>query len=165
MLGIIKIIVLASLLIYLNSTSIVFASTHTLVPENELKSLGFNKYESINPNLLIFPLKRLIEDVKFKFIIDNDNQTKYQYALLDTRFNELVFIINFQKTGFLRETVDRYNSLAGNIISNYKDVSPQYKDKLFFYIKVLKALQDRYNNESAYRMLIQQAIDTTRRII
>lgn len=165
MLGIIKIIVLSSLLIYLNSTSFVLASSRTLVPENELKSLGFNKYESINPNLLIFPLKRIIEDVKLKFIVDKNNQAKYQYSLLDTRFNELVFIINFQKTGFLAETVDRYNTLAGVLISNHKDQSAEYKQKLSFYLKVLKYLQDRYNSESAYRLLIQQAIDTTGRLL
>src|SRR3990167_7818141 len=149
----------------INFSQTTYASVHTLVPKEELESAGFIEYESINPNLLIFPLKRTLEKIVLIFLLNKEDKVKYQYALLDKRFKELVFIINFKKTGFLEETVARYNSTIGNIIKNNKDFSLNYKDKLSEYIKVLKTLQNRYDSISSYRLLIQYAIDTTKRLI
>lgn len=152
-------------LLYINFSPTTCASNHTLVPEQELKSAGFNKYESINPNLLIFPVKQIIEKIELTLMFNKEDKTRYQYALLDKRFKELVFIINFKKTGFLEETVQRYNSHLGNLIANNKNLASDYKDKISSYTIVLKTLQDRYDSKSAYRLLIQQAIDSTRRLI
>ena len=99
------------------------------------------------------------------FLLNKEEKAKYQYALLDKRYKELVFIINFKKTGFLEETVQRYNSQLGNLILNNKDFASNYKYRILNYTKVLKTLQDRYNSLSAYRLLIQQAIDSTKRLI
>ena len=151
--------------LYVNFSTATYALDHTLVPEQELKTAGFNKYESINPNLLIFPVKQIIEKIKLTLISNKEDKTKYQYILLDKRFKELVFIINFKKIGFLEETVQRYNSHLGNLIANNKNYASDYKDKISSYTIVLKTLQDRYDSKSAYRLLIQQAIDSTRRLI
>ena len=152
-------------LIYLNFSITTFASDHTLVPEQELKSAGFSRYELINPNLLIYPIKRLAERMETTLLFGKEDKTKYQYNLLDKRFKELIFIINFKKTGFLEETVQRYNSQLGYLIINNKNLAQDNKEKISNYIYVLKTLQDRYNSVSAYRLLIQQAIDSTRRLI
>lgn len=149
---------------FVNFSPATYASDNILVPEQELKLAGFNKYESINPNLLIFPIKQIIEKIKLSLIFNKENKTKYQYTLLDKRFNELVYIINYKKTGFLEETVARYNADIGNLIENNKDSSLRYKDKLSTYVVVLKTLQDRYSSISSYRLLIQYAIDTTNRL-
>ncbi len=162
----IKLIVFLLLsILYINFPSATYASEHILVPEEELKSAGFRGYESINPNLLIFPIKQSIEKIELTLIFNKEDKTKYQYTLLDKRFKELVFIINFKKTGFLEETVQRYNSHLGNLMANNKNFALNYKDKISNYTIVLKTLQDRYNSISAYRLLIQQAIDSTRRLI
>lgn len=152
-------------LIYLNFSITTFASDHTLVSKQELKSAGFSGYESVNTNLLIFPVKQIIEKIKLTLIFNKEDKTKYQYIILDKRFKELVFIINFKKTGFLEETVQRYNSHLGNLMVNDKNLASDYKDKISSYTLVLKTLQDRYDSKSAYRLLIQQAIDSTRRLI
>ena len=149
----------------INFSQTTYASEHTLVPKEELESAGFIEYESINPNLLIFPLKRTLEKIVSIFLLNKEEKAKYQYTLLDKRYKELVFIINFKKTGFLEETVQRYNSQLGNLILNNKDSVSNYKDRILNYTKVLKTLQDRYNSLSAYRLLIQQAIDSTKRLI
>lgn len=150
--------------LYMNFSQATLASGHTLVPKEELRSAGFSEYESINPNLLIFPVKQIVEKIELTLTFNKEDKTKYQYTLLDKRFKELVFIINFKKTGFLEETVARYNTHIGNLIKNNKDIAINYKDKLSDYIKVLKTLQDRYNSISSYRLLIQYAIDTTKRL-
>lgn len=151
--------------LYINSSPVTYALENTLITQQELKLAGFNKYESINPNLLIYPVKQIIEKIKLSLIFNKEDKTKYKYALLDRRFKELVFIINFKKTGFLEEAVNRYNADIGNLIENDKDSSLRYKDKLSNYVIVLKTLQDRYSSISSYRLLIQYAIDTTRRLI
>lgn len=161
--GIGKLILILGLFLYISFPNPILASNNTLVPAQELKSVGFDKYESINPNLIIFPIKRSIESLKLKLIFNNEDKIKYEYELLDTRFRELVFIINYKKTGFLREAVNRYNSLAGKLILENKNKAPT--EKLSTYANVLKTLQDRYDNLSSYRLLIQEAIDTTKRFI
>lgn len=152
-------------ILYINFPSTSLANEHILVPEQELNLAGFTGYESINPNLLIYPIKRIAEKVKLTLLFKKEYKAKYQYALLDKRYRELVFIINFKKTGFLEETVQRYNSQLGNLIANNKNLASNYKNKILIYTKVLKIQQDRYNSISAYRLLIQQAIDSTRRLI
>ena len=152
-------------IVCINSSSAAYALENTLITRQELNLTGFSGYESINPNLLIYPVKQLVEKIELSLLFNKDDKVKYQYALLDKRFKELVFIINFKKTGFLEETVARYNSTIGNIIKNNKDFSLNYKDKLSEYIKVLKTLQNRYDSISSYRLLIQYAIDTTKRLI
>lgn len=151
--------------LYVNFSTATYASNHTLVPKQELKSAGFNEYESINPNLLIFPVKQIIEKIELILIFNKEDKTKYQYTLLDKRFKELVFIINFKKTSFLTEAVGRYNTHLGNLMTSNKDFALNYKERISNYVKVLKTLQDRYDSISSYRLLIQQAIDTTRRLI
>lgn len=160
-------------LIFITLISILFVSfspnaylpKKTLVPQQELNVIGFSGYELINPNLLTYPLKQIAEKLELTLLLDNNARTEYQYTLLNKRFKELVFIINSEKTGFLEETVARYNSTIGNLIKNNKGFSSNYKDKLSEYIKVLKTLQDRYDSISSYRLLIQYAIDTTKRLI
>lgn len=151
--------------LYINFSPATLAFEHTLITDQELNSTGFTGYESINPNLLIFPVKQIIEKIELTLIFNKEDKAKYQYNLLDKRFKELVFIINFKKTGFLEETVQRYNSHLGNLIANNKDLALDYKDSISSYTMVLKTLQDRYDSKSAYRLLIQQAIDSTRRLI
>lgn len=152
-------------ILYIYNPSAVYALEHTLITEQELRSTGFSGYESVNPNLLIYPIKQIIEKIEFSLLSNEKDKEKYKYTLLDKRFKELVFIINFQKTSFLEEAVGRYNSNLGNLMINNKDSASTYKDTLSGYINVLKNLQDRYDNISSYRLLIQQAIDTTRRLI
>ncbi len=151
--------------LYINFSPATYAFEHTLITQQELNSTGFSGYESINPNLLIYPFKRIAEKIELTLLFNKEDKAKYQYTLLDKRFKELVFIINFKKTGFLEETVQRYNSHLGNLISNNKDLALDHKDKISSYTTVLKTLQDRYDSISAYRLLIQQAMDSTRRLI
>lgn len=159
------IVLLLISILYIHSSLTIYALEHTLITEQELNSTGFTGYELINPNLLVYPIKQIVEKVELILLFNKEDKIKYQYTLLDKRFKELVFIINFKKTGFLEETVQRYNSHLGNLITNNKNLAADYKDQISYYTIVLKTLQDRYDSKSAYRLLIQQAIDSTKRLI
>lgn len=136
--------------------SLALAKTNELVYKGELQSIGFIDYESINPNSLLYQFKRLGEEVKLRLILDDNKKNIYQNHLLQVRFNELIFIINFQKTGFLAETVNRYNVFVG------KTKSSQQVKK---FIAVLEKLRDMYPANSSYWLSIQQAIDSTRNLL
>ncbi len=120
----------------------------------ELQELGFTRYETINGNSLIYFAKRIGEKV-----MRVDNQT-----LLNTRFNELVYIANFRKTGFLAESAERYNSLAGKIALQ-KNFSPKFLAETRNHIKMLEKLRDLYHSNSLPWIQIKQALETTERLL
>lgn len=118
----------------------------------ELQSMDFTKYESVNGNSLLYPFKRLREKISS---VPNSK-------LFETRFNELVYIANLRKTGFLEESVSRYISISGKMMQN-KGSHPT--DKAKQNIEILEKLRDGYPANSLPWIQIQQAIDTTERMI
>lgn len=164
MVTIIRSVKLLLLLIFLSTAfSVAYAKEEKLITDQELNSMGFTKYESINPDSLFYPLKRVGEKVRSFFILNKEGKEGYSFKLLDTRFNELVYIINIQKTGFLDEVVNRYNSTIGDIKSNFNPT--KNKDQLIKYAKMLGILRDQYSSNSAYWLYIQQAVDTTNSVL
>ncbi len=152
---------LICLLFFLSSTA--FAKEKTFLTEDELKSFGFISYEQINPNLLIYPLKRGYEQIKLTFI-PNNLKKEYAYQLLEKRLKELTFIINFKKEGFIPYAADRYNTFVGKTKLNYP---PDANDKLKIknYLKMLERLRDIYPANSPNWEKIQQTVDTTKSLI
>ena len=168
----IKVIVSLFLLMFIFQLfSQVLAKTNELVPKEQLQSLGFTDYESINSNSLLYQFKRLSEEAKFFFIFNEDAKNKYTRNLVKTRFNELIYIINFEKTGFLAETVNRYNAFIGKTKVYFpKENSPTvYKvdpnsSQVKRFVDILEKLRDMYPANSAYWLYIQQAIDSTKNL-
>lgn len=150
-----------SILIYFDLIGNVLAKEE-LVTLTKLKELQFERYEQINPNQLIFPFKQMAEKLGLKFNIGEENKKVYQYRLLDRRYKELVYIINFQKTSFLPEVVSRYNDQAGIVKARYKLNNSEIENRLKNSMKILEMLRDQYPANSAYWLSIQQAIDTTK---
>ena len=141
-------------LVYLLLTSIINNPTGGYLNSVQLKDLGFTGYQQINPNLEIYPLKRYSENIIHQSA----------FKLYQTRFEELVFILNYDKTGFLLETVDRYNSSAGKLKTvNIKD--PNFKTIISQNLKLLERLRDRYHFDSPYWGKIEQAVDVTKSLI
>lgn len=158
---------LSVLIIYcilLSQLSIIFAAQPAFLKEVELKSLGFTSYEHINPNLLIFPLKRLSEEIKLNLTFNKEKRREYLYSLYEIRLKELVYIVNNKKEGFLFFTADRYNSFVGKIKKEYPS-NADLKIKFQDHIKLLERLRDIYPADSLYWVKLQQTIDTTRSLI
>ena len=117
----------------------------------QLQSMCFTKYESVNGNSLLYPFKRFREKI---FRVPDQE-------LFDTRFNELIYIANKKKTGFLEESVSRYISISGILMQNKKSsVSEKAKQN----IKILEKLRDGYPANSLPWIQIQKTVDTTRRL-
>lgn len=150
--------------ILFSQLSIVSASQPAFLKEAELKSSGFTSYERINPNLLVYPLKRIYENIKLELLPSEEQKREYLYQLFEVRFKELVYIVNNKKEGFIFFTADRYNTFVGKI---KKDYAPDFNKRLRFqdYLKILERLRDRYSSNSPYWEKIQQTIDTTRSLI
>lgn len=156
---------LAFLILLSSSFSVALASEQTLMTINELNAIGFVKYESLNPNSLAYPLKSIEERIKLSLMFNEYAQSRYSISLVNTRFRELVYIINFKKTGFLNEAVGRFNTQVGKIKLNSNLINSNYKNKYHKDMLILEVLRDKYPANSAYWLNIQQTIDTLRSII
>lgn len=144
----------------INFTSNVLAKEE-MIDFSKLKGLQFEGYEQVTPNLLIFPFKQIGEKLGFYFKVTEEDKKIYQYNLLNKRYKELVYIINFKKTSFLPEVVGRYNDQIGIIKTRYKLNNFEIDEKLRNSIKILEILRDQYPANSSHWLSIQQAIDTT----
>ncbi|MCL5069536.1 MAG: DUF5667 domain-containing protein, partial [Actinobacteria bacterium] len=120
-------------------------------------------YESVNPDSLIYPLKRIVEKTKSLIISGQANKSEYAFELLNTRFNELVYIANYQKSGFITEVVSRYNTSIGQLKSAH--LQAKNKSQINNYLKILQTLRDGHPANSAAWLNLQQAVDTTHSIL
>lgn len=149
-------------LLYLAPAS--FAKSKIFFTDTQLKQYNFENFESINSNQLIYPFKKYWENLILTFTFDESSKRKYFVSLYQRRFKELVYIINNDKTGFLPETVDRYNTFAGKIKSKVF-LNEKEKQQISDNLKLLEKLRDRYHSGSAYWVKIQEAVDTTKALI
>lgn len=150
--------------ILFSQLSTVSAAQPGYLNDMELKFLGFTSYEPINPNLLIYPVKRISENIKLKLIFNKQKKKDYLYQLYEIRLKELVYIINNRKEGFLIFTADRYNSFVGKIKKEYP-IESDSKVKFQNYVKLLERLRDIYPANSENWTKMQQTIDTTKSLI
>lgn len=150
--------------IFFSQLSIVSAAKENYLNANELESFGFANYENINPNLLVYPLKRISEDIKLKLLLGREQKQQYIYSLLDIRLRELVYIVNNRKEGFIFFAADRYNSFVGRIKKDYP-LSSDLKINFLDHIKLLERLRDIYPANSPNWEKLQQTIDTTKSLI
>lgn len=152
------------LLVFFLQTPPVFATHQLNLQEEELKSLGFSGYERINPNLLVYPIKRAIEVFKLFSLTTKEEKKVYFDKLFEIRFKELVYIANSKKEGFIFFAADRYNTFVGKL---KKDYPPDSSSKVEFQrkLKMLEILRDIYPSNSPYWEKLQQTIDTTKSLI
>lgn len=156
---------LISLLFILSQANYTFAQSKVFLNKSQLQQLGFNNYENINSNLIIYPFKRYWEDLYSLFIFNPQPKKQYTWKLYNKRFNELVYIINNEKTGFLLETVDRYNTFTGRLKAQNLDLKQSEKKQIKNNLLLIEKLRDRYHSGTPYWVKIQEAVDTTRSLI
>lgn len=151
-------------LIFLSFFSTVLAKESSYLDESELNSFGFTKYERVNPNLLIYPLKRIAEEIRLHSLFNKEKRKEYMFNLYEIRLKELVYIINNKKEGFINFAADRYNSFVGRIKKDHP-LDDDRKLKFQKYIKLLKRLRDIYPANSLHWIKLQETIDTTNSLI
>lgn len=121
-------------------------------------------YERINPDNFLYNAKRLVEKIELNVIYQGDSKKKFMTKLLDKRFKELVYINGKDKKDFIEPTTSRYNSTIGVILAEPNKDS-DLKANAAKYLQVLPTLRDKYAANSAYWLLIQQTIDSTKRAL
>lgn len=154
----------AKFMILLVSLLVIFQHPSSLKASHKIFMEDLTGYEGINSNSIVYPLKRLDEEIRLFLTFDKKEREKYFYILFEKRFNELVYIINFDKTGFLFETVDRYNSFAGKFKADYQ-IKEEMRENISHHVKILEKLRDRYHSASPYWKKIQEALDVTRALL
>ena len=133
-----------------------------LVFSNQTPVVG--QLEQINPNLLIYPLKRTYEELKLFSLPSKEKKQEYFYQLYEVRFRELVYIVKNRKEGFIFFTADRYNTFVGKI-KQYYPLDDTKKAQFQKKIKLLEALRDMYPSNSPSWEKLQQTMDTTKSLL
>ena len=124
------------------------------------------QFESVNPGSPYYIFKRLKEAVTLNFLtFGEQNKAKYTEQLLDTRFKELIYGVETGKIGYLENIAGRYTNQGGTIIEKYIKIDRNFKSQGERYLPVLARLRDHYPSNSAYWLMLQAAIDTTKRIV
>ena len=133
-----------------------------MVFSNQTPVVG--QLEQINPNLLIYPLKRTYEELKLFSLPSKEKKQEYFYQLYEVRFRELVYIVKNRKEGFIFFTADRYNTFVGKI-KQYYPLDDTKKAQFQKKIKLLEALRDMYPSNSPSWEKLQQTMDTTKSLL
>lgn len=134
--------------------------------QNIATSTAEIEYESITPGSPYYVFKRIKETVTLNFLTFGEkNKAKYSAQLLKIRLNELAHSVKNNKIGYLENVANRYTNQAGVIIEKYAMTNnPDIKKQAQGYIPILEKLRDNYPANSPYWLMIQYAVDTTKRL-
>lgn len=135
-------------LIYLINPNIAFG-------QNEATNTAEIKvnYESINPDSILYPMKRLWEKTEEK--LPWTDRKKFLESQLDRRFKELYYVAKEKKLSQFEIATNRFNTSIGQL-NDVKNTDLNLKERAKNYQISLKNLKTTYE-EFAYTNLLQQA--------
>lgn len=111
-------------------------------------------------NSLLYPLKRFSEKVKIEITQDRQLRAKYNSEFIGRRVEELVYLVENDKTGFFEEARNRYISSVGEYLVQYNNTG-YLKERKNDLLVTLSRLRDKYPSNSAYWLILQQTVDVT----
>jgi len=123
------------------------------------------KNEAINPSSFYYPLKRLLEKGKEKFMFSNEAKKSFYETLLKTRLAELKFVVENKFLSEVQQSSERFAYQAG-ILTEELVKQRRSEDKVKIikdfekYSKFLENLRDKYPANSPYWLLIQHDINS-----
>lgn len=136
-----------------------------LLAQSDATPVAKIQEESVNPGSPYYVFKRFKEVLKLNLLTFGEkNKAKYSEELLDIRLRELVHAVRNNQIGYLENVANRYTNQAGIIIEKYLKIDPDVKSQSEKYIPILETLRDHYPANSPYWLMIQYAVDTTKRI-
>lgn len=123
------------------------------------------KYDKTNPGSPYYIFKRLKETVILNFLkFGEKNKAKYSEGLLETRLKELTYIVREGQMGILENVAHRYTNQAGVIIEKYLKLNQGFKPQAERHIPILGSLRDAYPSNTPQWLMIQESVDTAKRI-
>ena len=153
-----KMLILSFLIFLLLPKPVILAETNATIAA-EIKD------DPVNPGSPYYVFKRIKETFTLNFLTFGEkNKAAYSEELLDTRLRELVHAVKNNNTGYLENVANRYTNQAGIIIEKYLNIDPNIKIQSQKNISILEYLRDNYPANSPYWLMIQYAVDTTKRI-
>lgn len=110
-------------------------------------------------------VEKFQEKVTLFFKFSKEEKYKFQKFLVDKRLSELKYVVDSKQGNLIEETTSRYSTYLGNfsefvinkkLISKKEDILKMFET----HAKILETLQENYESESVFRMLIQHDINT-----
>lgn len=145
----------AILIFPVNVFSTVFSQDSSFIPNDQ----------TINPGHIMYPLKRVWENLGKSLSLSDDSKFKFDYDLSDTRLSELNYVVNFNLENEIQRASERFAYQVGittdYIITGNKDnLSGSIIEKHRLFKSNLESLLSKFPANSSYWLLIRQDMDT-----
>lgn len=110
-------------------------------------------------------VEKFQEKVTLFLKFSKEEKYKFQKYLAEKRLSELKYVVESKQGNLVEETTSRYSTYLGNfsdfvikkkLISNKEDILTMFET----HTKILEKLQETYESESVFRMLLQHNINT-----
>lgn len=123
------------------------------------------KKEIINPGSIYYPLKRVWENIRERFVFSSGDKAEFYGDLLEVRLSELEYVTRNKILEEFERSSHRFSYQAGELVntqsgSGKKEVNEEIMKQFTSYNQLLEELRDLYPANSSYWLLIQQNIDT-----
>lgn len=121
--------------------------------------------QRINPDSVMFNVKRLYEKVRIKLHFSNKGKAKYHFHLLENRISELTYLADNEIIDPIEDATYRVSYEAGRAAELLEDSDDdELKERLAkqydLYANYLVSIRDNYELHSGYWRLVQQNIDS-----
>ncbi len=130
----------------------------------EAEQSGLTK-ESINPDSLYYPFKRILEKAEEVFAFSKDSKRVFYNNLLKIRLSELNYVVIEKRFSAVEKSSKRFSYQAGiltdELIKQNNEDEKQKQIKEFGqYNNLLATLRDNFQANSSFWMLIQHDINS-----
>ncbi len=125
---------------------------------------------TLDPSSSLYSLKRVTENIRL-IIASSDSNSKANVLTdnLDSRLNEIKFLVDSNNLDPLEKASNRYNSTAGQLLDLFpslnKDEISKIKTQIKNHPQTLTDIRAKFGTESAYSLIIPQNIDTANRLL
>lgn len=110
-------------------------------------------------------VEKFKEKITLFFKFSNSDKYDYQKYLINKRLSELKYVVESKQGNLIEETSSRYSTYLGTlsefVIKNKLSIKKEDTLAVFLeHIKIIEKLQEEYESESVFRMLLQHDINT-----
>lgn len=138
----------------------VFFLVPTVFAQNEATDAASVKYEVVNPDSILYPLKRTWERMVLMFQFTENGRKEYMQQLIEIRFKELVYVANNKKLAEFEEASSRYNSMIGEYTEKFSNTKDKVGESAKKYSSILGQLKEQYNADFAYWSFLKSSQET-----
>lgn len=152
------------LFLFLSLSSSITYAEDSSASASTSASLGLT-VQKVNPGTVSYPLKRLWEKIREKFINSANGKINFYEELAKTRLSELNYVVDNKMIGEVQTSSQRFAYFVGKLTDLVSASNNDQTKKKFFaefdkYQSYLTKIRDSYEYNTSYWMLIEHSINS-----